>query len=267
MKSMTTIKALASDEDGYFPGAYSVSFDGVTYIASGATNVIVMAPNFTTGNVTGTVYTVADLAAKSLGVWATRKFVAYSGTSLTCLTVVGEAVSTTTSTPVTPVDPQPTDNSRTVYITSEESVVEQLETGKNYVVKSLYSAVELPSGDEVGSIYIPYSTYVDAVAAQEINPVLTPNTFYKIDKDNKILSKATVTWQKGTITSVSLDGKVTGTIDGKSVKDASYTWKFFYMDFDHTYLAKASANTSVSVASEADAKKSVTDAKTKATKL
>jgi hypothetical protein len=265
VKSMITIALLTKDETGYFPGAYKVTFEGETYIASGDVPVVVMAPNYKTGDVQGKAWTVRELAENNLGVWATRKFVKHGGNSLEALTFIGETVSLTAAPIVDPgtTTPQPTTN-RTVYVANGESVIEQLETGKSYVVKSLYSAVELPSGTEVGSVSVGYSTYVEAKAAKTIAPVIDDGKFYLIDKDNNILSTVAITWYTGTITSATADGAVKATLNNVEYEGKDLKWAFFYMDLDHTYLALASDNTSVQVASEATAKTAVTTAKTKA---
>ena len=149
-------------------------------------------------------------------------------------------------------------------VSNGDSVIEQLETGNSYVVKSLYSAIELPSGAEVGSVAVGYSTYVAAKAATTIAPVIEAGKFYSVDKDNNIKSVVAITWYNGVITSATADGTVKATLNGVDYEGKDLNWAFFYMDLDHTYLALASDTTSVQVASEATAKTAVTTAKSKA---
>jgi hypothetical protein len=270
MKAMLTARPITKTEEGYFPGAYIVTFEGESYIASKDAPIIVMAPDYKTGNVVGKAWTPAELYANNVGVWATRQMVSHADDSLNAITVIGETVSLNGV--VVPVDPgepqQPTTTNRTVFIANGESVIEQLETGRSYVVKSLYSAIELPTGNEVGSISVPYSTYVEAKAKTTIEPVINAGKFYFIDKENVIVSESAVTWSNGTITKAQVDGTVTAKLNNNTVdyEGKDIKWAFFYMDLDHTYLALASDSTAVTVGTEATAKTAVTSAQADADK-
>lgn len=88
-----------------------------------------------------------------------------------------------------PQPPQPddptfepkTDAANLVYLANGESVVEQEELYFDYVVRSQYSAVDVRTGDMVGTIERHYPTYLDATRAEQIDVIIKGDSFYTLE--------------------------------------------------------------------------------------
>lgn len=246
-------------ESGYFPGAYKVTYDGTTHIASGDTPVVIMTPNFKTGDLDGKATTIAGLAAAKAEVFVTYAQVAaggnpyVGGSSLTMLSVIGELVDKSTA-------PTQTETEKTylVYLAHDGVTIEALELGKYFVVRSTYSASEIPSCEDFGSIYRKYSTYTEAKYASEVDVAISTG-YYTVKEDGEIVSAAGST-KKGEITEIDALGNLKATMDGKVVDATNYKWTFIYEDFDGNLHVAGSA-TSVTIASKADVVKSLDAAK------
>lgn len=240
-------------EAGYFPGAYKVKYDGNTYIAAGDAPVVIMTPNFKTGDLDGTNTTVEALANAKAEVFVTYAQVAKDGTSLAMLSVIGELVDKSTA-------PTPTETEKTylVYLAHDGVTIEALELGKYFVVRSTYSASEIPSCEDFGSIYRKYSTYTEAKYASEVDVAISTG-YYTVKEDGEIVSAAGST-KKGEITEIDALGNLKATMDGKVVDATNYKWTFIYEDFDGNLHVAGSA-TSVTIASKADVVKTLDAAK------
>lgn len=239
-------------ETGYFPGAYKVKYDGNTYIAAGDAPVVIMTPNFKTGDLDGTTTTVEALANAKAEVFITYAQVANDGTSLAMLSVIGELVDKSTA-------PQTeTEKTYLVYLAHDGVTIEALELGKYFVVRSTYSASEIPSCEDFGSIYRKYSTYTEAKYASEVDVAISTG-YYTVKEDGEIVSAAGST-KKGEITEIDALGNLKATMDGKVVDATNYKWTFIYEDFDGNLHVAGSA-TSVTIASKADVVKSLDAAK------
>jgi hypothetical protein len=188
--SLVSFRKMDSSEEGWIPNAYAVTIGKDTYVAAGNRNVIVMTPDFVTGNVTGTVTTIAGLADSGKGLFFTKSVPAVSGRSMTLLTVIGEICNADGGLSTGPVDPGV--QTTKVYLASGKSVITMDETGNYYYVTSIASAVTVGSDDkptttQVGAISVRYNTYVEAVYASVLKPVLTDGGTYYIDNNNIVV--------------------------------------------------------------------------------
>jgi hypothetical protein len=184
--SLVSFRKMDQSEDGWIPNAYEVTIGKDKYVAAGNRNVIVMTPDFTTGNVTGTVTTIGALADSHKGLFFTKYVPAVSGTSMSLLTVIGEICNETGGIGGQVVNPgvQTTE----VYLASGKSVITMDETGNYYYVTSITSAVDAETKTtQVGAISVRYNTYVEAVYAAVLNPVLKDAGTYYIDSDNIVV--------------------------------------------------------------------------------
>jgi len=187
--SLISFRKMESGEPGWIPNAYEVKVDGKTFVAAGNRNVIVMTPDFTTGNVAGTVTTIAGLADNGKGLFYTKYVVTESGTSMNLFTVIGEICNADGGIGGGQVVNPETPTTK-VYLASGKSVITMDETGTHYFVTSITSAVDFETKTtQVGAISVRYNTYVEAVYAATLKPVLTDGGTYFIDNDNIVVSE------------------------------------------------------------------------------
>ena len=187
--SLISFRKMDNTEPGWIPNAYEVTVDGKKFVAAGNRNVIVMTPDFTTGNVSGVVTTIAGLVDAGKGLFYTKYVVTESGTSMSLFTVIGEICNADGGVGGGQiVDPGiPTTK---VYLASGKSVISMDETGNYYYVTSITSAVDFETKTtQVGAISVRYNTYVEAVYAATLHPVLTDGGTYYIDSDNIVVSE------------------------------------------------------------------------------
>lgn len=77
-----------------------------------------------------------------------------------------------------------------VYLASGKSVITMDETGNYYYVTSTTSAVDFETKTvQIGAISVRYNTYVEAVYAATLKPVLTDGGTYFVDSDNIVVSE------------------------------------------------------------------------------
>lgn len=245
---VSTVKTRAldptADKGDYLPGYYYVDFDGTKYKADESATIIVMTPDAKTGNLNGSTTTVKAFteAGKDLFVSYEQVTTSKDG-DLTVLGVIGEYVDGI-------VAPEPGDDKndyKIVYLGKTGTTLEATEYGKDILVKSTYSAVEVPAGTEFGSIYYRYSTYAEAKYATTIDATL-PVGYYAVTADGEIKGSTGIA-KKGAILSVDAQGnlKVDLNNDGKEVVDGTnFKWEFFYVDFDGNYK-KAGDSTAVTL--------------------
>lgn len=245
---VSTVKTRAldptADKGDYLPGYYYVDFDGTKYKADESATIVVMTPDAKTGNLNGSTTTVKAFteAGKDLFVSYEQVTTSKDG-DLTVLGVIGEYVDGI-------VAPEPGDDKndyKIVYLGKTGTTLEATEYGKDILVKSTYSAVEVPAGTEFGSIYYRYSTYAEAKYAATIDATL-PVGYYAVTADGEIKGSTGIA-KKGAILSVDAQGnlKVDLNNDGKEVVDGTnFKWEFFYVDFDGNYK-KASDSTAVTL--------------------
>ena len=148
-----------------------------------------MTPDFATGNVTGTVTTIAGLADAGKGLFYTKYVVTESGTSMNLFTVIGEICNADGGIGGGQVV-QPGIQTTKVYLASGKSVITMDETGNYYYVTSTTSAVDFETKTvQIGAISVRYNTYVEAVYAATLKPVLTDGGTYFVDSENIVVSE------------------------------------------------------------------------------
>lgn len=280
MSMFKSIRAMDKNESGFIPGYYMVTLasDPKTELkVAGSTNVIVMTPSNAAGTVVGSTTTFKNLVASGSALFATRVQIAVSADlkTITNITVIGEFKGEQPATP--------TKTGTIVYVGSDATTVLNAdETGTSYIVKTDRPAYAL-DGTEFGPVYYEYDTTDKNFKPEDLKFIVTPGSFYKVDKNGKILANlgsmfGTRTVSKsnvlvGTTTynytydlakfENNLDksffgtavvtgvtgGKILATVDGeKNVDITGWNVKFIYTDLDATKLFIAEDNANVGVA-------------------
>ena len=244
---VSTVKTRAldptADKGEYLPGYYYVDFDGTKYKADESATIVVMTPDAKTGNLNGSTTTVKAFTEAGKDLFVSYEQVTVVSGDLTVLGVIGEYVDGI----VAPDPGEDKNDYKIVYLGKAGTTLEATEYGKDILVKSTYSAVEVPAGTEFGSIYYRYSTYAEAKYAATIDATL-PVGYYAVTADGEIKGSTGIA-KKGAILSVDAQGnlKVDLNNDGKEVVDGTnFKWEFFYVDFDGNYK-KASDSTAVTL--------------------
>lgn len=281
MSMFKSIRTMDKNESGFIPGYYMVALasDPKTELkVAGSTTVTVMVPNNAAGTLTSTTTTFKNLVASGSALFATRVQIAVSADlkTITNITVIGEFKGA--QQPVTP-----TKTGTIVYVGSDATTVLNAdETGTSYIVKTDRPAYAL-DGSEFGPVYYEYDTTDKNFKPEDLKFIVTPGSFYKVDKNGKILANlgsmfgtrtvsksnvlvGTTTYNytydlakfenkldksffgTATITGVT-GGKILATVDGeKNVDITGWNVKFIYTDLDATKLFLAEDNTNVGVA-------------------
>lgn len=281
MSMFKSIRTMDKNESGFIPGYYMVTLasDPTTELkVAGSTNVTVMVPDNAAGTLTSTTTTFKNLVASGSALFATRVQIAVSADlkTITNITVIGEFKGS--QQPVTP-----SKTGTIVYVGSDATTVLNAdETGTSYIVKTDRPAYAL-DGSEFGPVYYEYDTTDKNFKPEDLKFIVTPGSFYKVDKNGKILANlgsmfgtrtvsksnvlvGTTTYNytydlakfennldksffgTATITGVT-GGKILATVDGeKNVDITGWNVKFIYTDLDATKLFLAEDNTNVGVA-------------------
>lgn len=278
MSIFKSIRAMDKNESGFIPGYYMVTLasDPKTELKiAGSTNVVVMTPSNAAGTVVGSTTTFKELVASGSALFATRAQIASNSNKITNIAVIGEFKG---EQPVTP-----TKTGTIVYVGSDATTVLNAdETGTSYIVKTDRPAYAL-DGTEFGPVYYEYDTTDNNFKPEDLKFIVTPGSFYKVDKNGKILanlgsmfgtrtvSKSNVLvgattynytydlakfennldksfFGTAVVTGVT-GGKILATVDGeKNVDITGWNVKFIYTDLDATKLFVAEDNTNVGVA-------------------
>ena len=281
MSMFKSIRTMDKNESGFIPGYYMVALasDPKTELkVAGSTTVTVMVPDNAAGTLTSTTTTFKNLVASGSALFATRVQIAVSADlkTITNITVIGEFKGA--QQPVTP-----SKTGTIVYVGSDATTVLNAdETGTSYIVKTDRPAYAL-DGAEFGPVYYEYDTTDKNFKPEDLKFIVTPGSFYKVDKNGKILANlgsmfgtrtvsksnvlvGTTTYNytydlakfenkldksffgTATITGVT-GGKILATVDGeKNVDITGWNVKFIYTDLDATKLFLAEDNTNVGVA-------------------
>lgn len=281
MSMFKSIRTMDKNESGFIPGYYMVALasDPKTELkVAGSTTVTVMVPDNAAGTLTSTTTTFKNLVASGSALFATRVQIAVSADlkTITNITVIGEFKGA--QQPVTP-----SKTGTIVYVGSDvTTVLNADETGTSYIVKTDRPAYAL-DGTEFGPVYYEYDTTDKNFKPEDLKFIVTPGSFYKVDKNGKILANlgsmfgtrtvsksnvlvGTTTYNytydlakfenkldksffgTATITGVT-GGKILATVDGeKNVDITGWNVKFIYTDLDATKLFLAEDNTNVGVA-------------------
>ena len=265
-ENLATISAVAytEDEAGYVPGLYHVYLtDGLGHVKSFQmtqnSKIVVIYPDSTTGNFTITTTTAKDLVAAKATVFATDY--QYDGSTTTCtmLSVIGKI-----NKPVAPVTVDTNDTvtpgTKFVYLNGDATVIaEAIQLNNYWVIRSTESAIDITTGEEVGSIQFVFTTYLESERTS-VEKALKAGGYFLINKDNEVISVVpeaagiygtnTQSAQvlTGVITGVTADGKTTATIKGVEGTDISkYTFKFIYHDTEGANFGIGGKNTSVAI--------------------
>lgn len=281
MSMFKSIRTMDKNESGFIPGYYMVTLasDPTTELkVAGSTTVTVMVPDNAAGTLTSTTTTFKNLVASGSALFATRVQIAVSADlkTITNITVIGEFKGA--QQPVTP-----SKTGTIVYVGSDATTVLNAdETGTSYIVKTDRPAYAL-DGSEFGPVYYEYDTTDKNFKPEDLKFIVTPGSFYKVDKNGKILANlgsmfgtrtvsksnvlvGTTTYNytydlakfennldksffgTAVITNVT-GGKILATVDGeKNVDITGWNVKFIYTDLDATKLFAAEDNTNVGVA-------------------
>lgn len=281
MSMFKSIRTMDKNESGFIPGYYMVALasDPKTELkVAGSTTVTVMVPDNAAGTLTSTTTTFKNLVASGSALFATRVQIAVSADlkTITNITVIGEFKGA--QQPVTP-----SKTGTIVYVGSDATTVLNAdETGTSYIVKTDRPAYAL-DGSEFGPVYYEYDTTDKNFKPEDLKFIVTPGSFYKVDKNGKILANlgsmfgtrtvsksnvlvGTTTYNytydlakfennldksffgTAVITNVT-GGKILATVDGeKNVDITGWNVKFIYTDLDATKLFAAEDNTNVGVA-------------------
>lgn len=281
-----SFEAYVDGEAGYVPGLTHVTY--VDDMAATATQVnmrdttkIVVATPVNGVNYKFTVTTIKELVKNKQTIMAS--YIEYQGTEAlwTFLNVIGEIVST--ETPTTPSDPgtEPTEPSvnkklpdttagtvKLVYLpTDADIVVESVETGKYWVIRSTKSAIDVTTGAEIGALQVKFETYEKAQSAISTGIALTGSGYYVVNSSNAVIAKvnvttagtygttgtsaANITVGKAGLTSITSAGEVTLKIGTDTVVPTNAV-KFVYTNWDGTSVGIGGDSRSVAVKTTAE---------------
>ena len=168
--------------------------------------------------------------------------------------------------PVAVVTPDPekedtvTAGTKLVYLNADATVIaEAIQLSNYWVIRSTDSALDVTTGEEVGSIQFVFTTYKEDKITS-VQAALRAGGYFLINKDNEVISTVSEAAGEygsttelaqvltGVITGVTADGKTTATIKGVEDTDISKkTFKFIYHDTEGKNFGIGGSSTSVSV--------------------
>lgn len=260
------------DEAGYVPGlyhAYLTNGLGTTrrFQINQNVKIVVIYPDSETGNFKITVTTAKDIYANKATVFVTDY--QYKGAeACTMLSVIGKV-----NKPVTVVTPDPekedtvTAGTKLVYLNGDATVIaEAIQLSNYWVIRSTDSAIDVTTGEEVGSIQFVFTTYKEDNITR-VQAALKAGGYFLINKDNEVISAVGEAAGQygsetefaqvltGVITGVTADGKTTATIKGVENTDISKkTFKFIYHDMDGANFGIGGTSTNVAVSTTTEIK-------------
>ena len=265
-ENLVTISATpyTEDEAGYVPGLYHVSLTDKlghvkTFQMAHNAKIVVVYPDSTTGNFTITTTTAKEIYAAKATVFATDY--QYDGSSTTCtmLSVIGK-INKPVAQVVDDGKNTVTPGTQLVYLNGDATVIAEAVQLNNYwVIRSTESAIDVTTGEEVGSIQFVFTTYLESERTS-VEKALKAGGYFLINKDNEVISVVpeaagiygnnTQSAQvlTGVITGVTADGKTTATIKGAENTDISkYNFKFIYHDTEGANFGIGGKSTSVAI--------------------
>jgi len=260
------------DEQGYVPGLYHAYLtDGLgstrRFQINQNVKIVVIYPDSETGNFKITVTTAKDIYANKATVFVTDY--QYKGAeACTMLSVIGKV-----NKPVTVVTPDPekedtvTAGTKLVYLNGDATVIaEAIQLSNYWVIRSTDSAIDVTTGEEVGSIQFVFTTYKEDEMTR-VQAALKAGGYFLINKDNEVISAVSEAAGEygtatefaqvltGVITGVTADGKTTATIKGVENTDISKkTFKFIYHDMDGANFGIGGTSTNVAVSTTTEIK-------------
>lgn len=243
-----TVSLKPEDAEGWFPGSYYITIDGVNYNIVETAPVVLVTPSAKGFDIK--TVTVAELLSIGSNFFVTEwNAVIGAGNVLETIAVLGQKAG---STPTTPEVPVPSTN-KLVYLdgTAQAYIRHDLYSNK-WLVVSDKTAYALPTGEEVGAIYRSYPTYADADNAIKIDLGIEGGKWYIVNANNEIVSATDVTLLEGTITKTYADGTTIATMNGvKDVDISDMNTEYFYFNVERTQLNVADDNTNVKIIAKA----------------
>lgn len=258
------------DEAGYVPGlyhAYLTNGLGTTrrFQINQNVKIVVIYPDSETGNFKITVTTAKDIYANKATVFVTDY--QYKGAeACTMLSVIGK-INKPVAAVVDDNENTVTAGSRLVYLNGDATVIaEAIQLSNYWVIRSTDSAIDVTTGEEVGSIQFVFTTYKEDNITK-VQKALEAGGYFLINKDNEVISAVSEAAGEygtatefaqvltGVITGVTADGKTTATIKGVENTDISKkTFKFIYHDMDGANFGIGGTSTNVAVSTTTEIK-------------
>jgi len=273
-----TVREMKADEAGYVPGTYFVTLEGKGTFKMGENVKIVVAhPNATTGNMDITVTSPKGIATANDGK-GTSVFVTdfqYVGNAEVCtfLSVIGN-VNTAVASESTVVTSNEslTAGTKLVYLNASVDVIANAEEVGNYwVLRSTGAAIDVTTGEEVGTIQYIFNTYKESTMS-DASIALKAGGYFLIDGNNEVQAVvgegegvytngladdddnyAAAKVYLGQIVDVKADGKTTAILNYTGAEDdvkedvSDKKFVFIYHDADNDNFGIGGKSTNVSV--------------------
>ena len=243
-----TVSLKPEDAEGWFPGSYYITIDGVNYDIVETAPVVLVTPSAKGFDIK--TVTVAELLSIGSNFFVTEwNAVIGAGNVLETIAVLGQKAGSTKA----PEDPIVPSTNKLVYLdgTAQAYIRHDLYSNK-WLVVSDKTAYALPTGEEVGAIYRSYPTYADADNAIKIDLGIEGGKWYIVNANNEIVSATDVTLLEGTITKTYADGTTIATMNGvKGVDISDMNTEYFYFNVERTQLNVADDNTNVKIIAKA----------------
>ncbi|MBP3555018.1 MAG: S-layer homology domain-containing protein [Clostridia bacterium] len=243
-----TVSLKPEDAEGWFPGSYYITIDGVNYNIVETAPVVLVTPSAKGFDIK--TVTVAELLSIGSNFFVTEwNAVIGAGNVLETIAVLGQKAGSTKA----PEDPIVPSTNKLVYLdgTAQAYIRHDLYSNK-WLVVSDKTAYALPTGEEVGAIYRSYPTYADADNAIKIDLGIEGGKWYIVNANNEIVSATDVTLLEGTITKTYADGTTIATMNGvKGVDISDMNTEYFYFNVERTQLNVADDNTNVKIIAKA----------------
>jgi hypothetical protein len=245
-----TVSLKPEDAEGWFPGSYYITIDGVNYNIVETAPVVLVTPSAKGFDIKN--MTVAELMAIGSDFFVTEwNAVIGAGNVLETIAVVGQKAGSTKA-PTTPEVPVPSTNKLVYLDGTAQAYIRHDVHSNNWLVVSDKTAYALPTGEEVGAIYRSYPTYAEADNAIKIDLGIEGGKWYIVNANNEIVSATNVTLLEGTITKTYADGTTIATMNGvKDVVISDMDTEYFYFNVEGTELNVADDNTNVKVIAKA----------------
>lgn len=205
-----TVNPFVKGEDGYAPALYHVNLkNGLNSSKSfqmlQTTKIVVITPVSNTSdgktdnsNFKITVTSPKELAANNQGIFVTDYQYNGSATTGTMLSVFGEIVSLNKEGQTTPVNPDPTfklestikGSGKLVYLNADAGVIaESIQLGNYWVIRSTGSAIDVITGEEIGSIQYVFGTYTERGIIDATQASMAQGGYFLVDSNNEVITK------------------------------------------------------------------------------
>lgn len=274
-----TVREMKADEAGFVPGTYFVTLEGKGTFKMGENVKIVVAhPNATTGNMDITVTSPKGIATANEGK-GTTVFVTdfqYVGNAEVCtfLSVIGNVNTPvkSDSTVVVESNESLTAGTKLVYLNGSVDVIANAEEVGNYwVLRSTGAAIDVTTGEEVGTIQYIFNTYKESTMS-DASIALRAGGYFLVDGNNEVQAVvgeaggvytnglaedddnyAAAKVYNGQIVNVTADGKTTAILNYTGAEDdvkedvSDLEFVFIYHDMDNDNFGIGGKSTNVSV--------------------